>query len=213
MKEIAIKLDGLINLEKQQFGKAIACLTDAFSEDPCLKYLLNSETYDPEKAKHIHEYTLNIGRLYGYTFATGKEVEGVCIWLPPNRVDVSSWMFIRAGGLGMKRTVYPGIIETIKRYGDYSGEIHHRNAQLPHWYLLSIGISKNNQGRGYANTLMKPMLQYFDKNRQSCYLETHNPKNVAFYERYGFKVVEIGKLPKSEKTHWAMYREAKELEN
>ena len=50
------------------------------------------------------------------------------------------------------------------------------------------------------------MLKYFDENNQSCYLETHNQKNVAYYEKYGFKVVEVGCLPGTQKTHWAMLR-------
>jgi hypothetical protein len=44
---------------------------------------------------------------------------------------------------------------------------------------------------------------------QSCYLETHNFRNVAYYEKYGFKTMEIGLLPGTNTEHFAMLREAK----
>ena len=53
---------------------------------------------------------------------------------------------------------------------------------------------------------MKRMPEYFDANDQACFLETHNQKNVAFYEKYGFEVVEAGCLPDTTTTHWAMLR-------
>ncbi len=116
------------------------------------------------------------------------------------------WAGILTGGLGMKKTVHPRILELIKRYGDYSSTLHHRNAPMPHWYLLSIAVDRQYQGMGFSRKLMDPVMRHFDEHGQSCFLETHNPKNVAFYERYNFKVVELGMLPGSDKTHWAMLR-------
>ena len=213
MKLVKSTITGLNNLEIQDWKMAIDCLTDAFSEDPCLKYLLESEVYDPVKARVIHEYTLKYGWLYGQVFTSSKIVEGVSIWLPPKSNEVSSfmnaWMFIRSGGLKMNKTVNPGTVGIMKKYGGYSNELHHRNAKDPHWYLMSIGVAKEFQGQGFSKKLILPMLEYFDKNAQSCYLETHNPGNVALYEKFGFKVMEIGKLPDSKTTHWAMFREPK----
>jgi hypothetical protein len=109
---------GLTIYEKSDRSKAIACLTNAFSEDPCLKYLLESDVYDPVKAAVIHEYTLKYGRLYGRIFTTGKTFEGISIWLPPESSTVSSfmnaWRFIRCGGLKMnKQITAPDMKDTV----------------------------------------------------------------------------------------------------
>jgi GNAT superfamily N-acetyltransferase len=201
----------LSNFEKSESSLAVKRLTSAFSEDPCLKYLLDSEVYDPEKAKYIHKYSLRIGLLYGLITTTSKNIEGISIWLPPGKTSVSTWMFLNAGGLSLKKKVHPKILEIFKTYDKFSSEIHHRNASMPHWYLFSIAVDKPYQGCGYSRQLLVPVLQYFDENNQTCYLETHNPVNVKFYEKFNFEVVETGTLPNSNITHWGMLRKPRNI--
>ena len=211
MRTEQTQLNGLINLEKNHLKKAVDCLTDAFSEDPCFSYLLQSDTYVPEKARVIHEYTLRYGYLNGHVFLSSEKVEGVSIWLPPKTNKHTSlmhvWNFIINGGLKMDKMVNAGTINTLRKYGTYSSNLHHKYAKGPHWYLMSIGVSKEFQGKGFAKKLMVPMLDYFDKNRQVCFLETHHAGNVAYYEKYAFRTMEIGLLPGTNTRHWAMLRE------
>ena len=94
----------------------------------------------------------------------------------------------------------------MKKYDEYTSTIHHRQAPFTHWYLFTIGVRQEHQGKGYSNHLMMPVIDYFDENCQSCYLETHNQRNVSCYEKYGFKIAEIGCLPGTQKTHWGMIR-------
>ena len=207
------KLDwkGLNYLETDGWGKAVNCLTEAFIEDPCMKYLLRDLANDPKKARYIHEYTLRFGQLYGHVLTTSNNVEGVGIWLPPKCQQVSaimsSWKFIRAGGYMLNKQISQGTIEVIQQFDAFSQELHHRVISKPHWYLMSIGVAKLYQGKGFARKLIEPMIDYFDKMSQACYLETHNPKNVSLYEKFGFKVMETGLLPDSEITHVGLLRE------
>ncbi|MCF7832119.1 MAG: GNAT family N-acetyltransferase [Candidatus Marinimicrobia bacterium] len=200
--------DGLEKLNKKDMSHAVSIITNAFSEDPCLKYLLNSEEYDHDKAKFIHEYTLKIGFFYGSVQTASSANEGVSIWMPPKRVTTSPLMFIRAGGLSLRKNVDLKVIDRIQVYGDYCGSLHQKYVKEPHWYLESIAVDPKEQGKGFAGKLLRPALDYFDKYGFPCYLETHNPKNVTFYEKYGFNVMEIGKLPGTNKPHWAMLRQA-----
>ncbi|NLU40392.1 MAG: GNAT family N-acetyltransferase [Bacteroidales bacterium] len=203
-------IEGLTSLKKEDLSLAIMSLTDAFQTAPCLRYLLQFSTYDPEKEKHIHEYTLRYGLKFGHVFTTGKNMEGISIWLPPecrNNTLNTAWMFIRSGGLKLDKLVKPGTIDILKKYGDYSGKLHHESITKPHWYLMSIGVAKPYQGQGFSRKLLLPMLNYFDKYSQSCYLETHNPQNVDIYLKYGFRVTAIGTLPYSDQTHWSMLRD------
>ena len=199
------KMIGLPNLKGSSFNLAADRLTEAFNEDPCFKYFLGSEEYDYVKAKRIHKYALNVGFLYGSILTTSELLEGISIWLPPTRVDITSWMFIRAGGLKLIKCGND-IIKKMKEYGAYSSKIHHHNVAIPHWYLFSIGVGKEYQGKGFASKMLKPVFNHFDQTGYPCYLETHNPQNIKFYENYGFKVVEVGKLPDTDKNHYAMLR-------
>jgi ribosomal protein S18 acetylase RimI-like enzyme len=201
---------GLPALNRRRFDAAKERLTEAFDEDPCLKYLLGSDEYDYEKAGNIHKYTLKIGLLYGSVVTTSDSIEGISIWMPPSRIETTPWMFIRSGGLGMKaipRKDGRTLFEAIRDYGEYSSSIHQKHVPFPHWYLLSMAVGKKYQGQGFAGKLLKPVLRFFDQTGFPCYLETHNPKNIGFYENFGFRVVEIGILPQSDKEHYAMLRQ------
>jgi ribosomal protein S18 acetylase RimI-like enzyme len=204
--KLELKMIGLSNLKESNFDLAADRLTEAFDEDPCIKYLLGSETYDYIKAKKLHKNALNIGLLYGSILTTSDLLEGISIWLPPSRVDVTVWMFIRAGGLSLIKTVRKDILKTINEYSNYALKIHHRNVTIPHWYLFSMGVGKEYQGKGFAGKMLNPVFNYFDQAGHPCYLETHNPQNIKFYEHYGFTLVEEGILPNSEKKHYAMLR-------
>jgi ribosomal protein S18 acetylase RimI-like enzyme len=204
--KLELKMTGLSNLKESNFDLAADRLTEAFDEDSCIKHLLGSETYDYIKAKKLHKNALSIGLLYGSILTTSDLIEGISIWLPPTRVDVTVWMFIRAGGLSLIKTVRKDILKTINEYSNYALKIHHRNIVTPHWYLFSMGVGKEYQGKGFAGKMLNPVFKYFDQAGHPCYLETHNPQNIMFYEHYGFTLVEEGILPNSEKKHYAMLR-------
>lgn len=201
----AISGPGLHAIGREDLPGATEVLNAAFNEDPCLRYLLRSGDYDPRKARHIHGYTLRLGRLYGSALATSPALEAVCAWLPPGRIHVSTGMFLRAGGLDIARSGLD-VLGAIKLYGDYSDGMHREAIPGPHWYLLTLAVAKASQGKGYATRLLSPVLSLLDARGESAYLETHNPRNVPLYEHFGFKVVAIGKLPGSETTHYSMLR-------
>jgi ribosomal protein S18 acetylase RimI-like enzyme len=44
------------------------------------------------------------------------------------------------------------------------------------------------QGRGLGGQLIEPCLEIIDASYLPAYLETPNPRSIAFYERHGFEV-------------------------
>ncbi|MGQ9780270.1 MAG: GNAT family N-acetyltransferase [Bacillota bacterium] len=98
------------------------------------------------------------------------------------------------------------LFSRLEEYSRYSREMHRRHAPFPHWYLLVIGVADRYRGRGYAGRLLRPVFEHLDRQGLPCYLETHNPANLGFYEHYGFKVIEEGRLPGTDRPHWAMLR-------
>jgi ribosomal protein S18 acetylase RimI-like enzyme len=59
----------------------------------------------------------------------------------------------------------------------------------PHWYLGTLGVEPEQQGRGLGSRLLADWLAEVDRDAVSAYLETDKPENVAFYARVGFEVV------------------------
>lgn len=64
-----------------------------------------------------------------------------------------------------------------------------------HWYVAAVGTQPRLQGTGLGTRLMAPMLTQCDAEGVPTYLESTNARNVPFYERLGFVVVEELQLP------------------
>ena len=200
---------GLEHPSKHTYQKAIGVLNEAFHNDPCLLYLLDSKDYNREKAKYIHELTLKLGIYFGTVLTTSRNFEGISIWMPPSRVHTKTWMFLRAGGLKLKKYIGGNILEKFEEYGNFSKKIHNRIINKPHWYLLSLAVRKEDQGKGYSKKMIIPVFDRLDNRKLPCYLETHNPKNLDFYYKLGFTLAEKGILPNTDITHYAMIRKPK----
>jgi ribosomal protein S18 acetylase RimI-like enzyme len=77
----------------------------------------------------------------------------------------------------------------------------------PHWYLASLGTAVEQQGRGIGTALLQPVLRHCDAEGLPAYLESSKERNVPFYRRHGFEVVEEVALPGNGPPIWTMWRE------
>ena len=60
------------------------------------------------------------------------------------------------------------------------------------WYLDMIAVDPARQGRGIGSALMRVGLERAAIGSADAFLETAVPRNVSYYERFGFRVVETG---------------------
>ena len=67
--------------------------------------------------------------------------------------------------------------------------------KAPHWFLVVLGVDPNQQERGYGTALMTPILQECDRAGRLAYLEASTERNVEYYHRFGFEVIESYRLP------------------
>ena len=91
--------------------------------------------------------------------------------------------------------------------GEHIDEVHQRLTPFKHWFLQTIGVAPQFQGKGYAGMLLRPMLGKIDEEGLPCYLETLEEKNVSLYEHFGFRVIDRSGIPETGLTNWAMLRE------
>jgi ribosomal protein S18 acetylase RimI-like enzyme len=83
----------------------------------------------------------------------------------------------------------------------------HHPLDRPHAYLWFLGVSPAAQGRGVGSALLRAASVRLDAQRMPAYLETGTTRNVALYERHGFKVLSEHRARPEAPTMWSMWRE------
>ena len=93
------------------------------------------------------------------------------------------------------------------RYEAYRGATRNFEPDAPFFYLSMLGVRPRFSGRGLAMALLEEVqaLSRADSHSTGVFLETEDPRNVAFYEHCGYRLtgqVEIGRGLES----WGFFR-------
>ena len=194
-----------IPLASSLIKPAAAVLTRAFSEDPFITYVLPQTVQRDRIIGWLFERLLMYGQTYGKVFTT-PALEGVAMWLGPDRTDLE-WMGIIQSGLfwlpfqmgweAFRRSM--ALTQTANR-------MHHKLITGPHWYLYELGVDPSHRREGVGSALLQPILTRADRERLACYLETNNEVNLPFYERNGFRLADRGQAATDSPFTWSMLR-------
>ena len=76
-----------------------------------------------------------------------------------------------------------------------------------HYYLDSLGVVPEWQGRGIGSALLAPVLERCDAERMPAYLNAGSARSRDLYARHGFEVTEEFRLPDGGPPLWRMWRE------
>ena len=200
-------LKDLVRLNKSHSKPAAEVLSRAFQNYPLLQYYFPDELERKKIAPYFLSFAVFSGIRYGETYATSPNLEGVAVWISSDNYPVTFWRLVRSVslsaifGFGM----YGGF--RMRRLGKHIDAVHKRLAPFKHWFLQTIGVDPQFQGKDYAGKLLKPMFARIDEEGLPCYLETLDEPNVPLYEHFSFKVIEKSTIPQTSLTNWAMLRE------
>jgi len=183
-------------------------LSRAFWNYPVSSYAYPDELVRGKRLPYFFQYVLYYCTKYGEVYTTSQKMEGIAIWLPSDNYPMIFWKLLRSVpmpvffGLGWESGL------KMKSFGDYIDGVHNRLTPYKHWFLQTIAVDPESQGKGYAGKLLRPMLARMDEECIPCYLETIDEENVSLYEHFSFKVVDKSAVPKTNLTSWAMLRTA-----
>jgi ribosomal protein S18 acetylase RimI-like enzyme len=133
---------------------------------------------------------------------TAEGYAGSAIWAPAGKPMPG----VVAGMLTML-PVLPYVIANMRTTFQLLSLIESKHPREPHWYLASLGTAVEQQGKGVGGALMRPVLDHCDAEGIPCYLESSKERNIPFYRRHGFEVVEEVPLPGDGPSLWTMWRE------
>jgi ribosomal protein S18 acetylase RimI-like enzyme len=195
-----------VQLEPSQRDQAAELLARAFHNDPLYMLVMPEDDKRAAALQWLFERVVHYCLLYGQLYTT-PALEGVAGWLPPGQTRLTAgrvvWSGLYATPLRMGLAAY----RRFDAYMSYADRLHGRYAPESHWYLWVLGVDPPSQGKGIGGRLIQPVLARASADGTACYLETEMERNVRFYEKYGFKIVGEGTIPRHGLQVWAMLRE------
>jgi ribosomal protein S18 acetylase RimI-like enzyme len=198
-------IEGLLKINRDMIPSAVASAARAFETDPYIVFLIP----DVKKRSNLHysfEFFMRMavaGGSEGYT--TSDRFEGVAIWR--SSLMKESWSTIfHAGNPFLPLRCGLRYILGEMRINQFCVKLRNRLVSGPYMYLALLAVDPSFQGKGFASSLVKPMLKRLDDSALPCYLETQNSKNVQMYQHFGFKTVYEGIYPGIPTPLYAMLR-------
>jgi GNAT superfamily N-acetyltransferase len=182
-----------------------AMLVRSFADDPVATFMFAG---DRRRRRGLHAFfSSQIRRQYlphGHVYTTD-DLSGAALWGSPD---------LPRNGLRELIQLLPAAPYLVSAHT-------HRALQLlfevdglhppePHWYLATLGVEPEWQGKGVGSTLLQATLAHIDERGDPAYLESSKERNVPFYARFGFEVIEELAPKAGRPVLWRMWREPRE---
>lgn len=177
-------------------------LARAFDGDPPMQWFLPDAESRVARARGLFELMLGKVHLERDWCYTTEDVVGGALWVPPG-----NWRL----GIVQQLALLPGMLRVFGRglaraqRGLAVMEAGH--PRTAHYYLDSLGVVPEWQGRGIGSALLAPVLERCDRDRMPAYLNAGSARSRDLYRRHGFEVTEEFGLPDDGPPLWRMWRE------
>jgi GNAT superfamily N-acetyltransferase len=170
-----------VNFTEEALANAKKSIVLSFSSDPMMRWMVPSQSdYETTMPEVFEAFVCRAAE--HETVYVAKEGSAVAVWLPPEVEADSDRMTV-----ALRKVVVPQLYDDIGAMFGEMGSFHSK--ATPCWYLPLIGVAPSMAGQGLGSALMKKALSRGDALGLPFYLDSSNPKNVPFYNRFGFEVM------------------------
>lgn len=177
-------------------------LAAAFMDDPVATWTTPRERLRPRVLRRFFAEMLRAKLPDGFVH-TDPERHGAALWAAPDRWRTTTMQDLRLATAFADPRLWPrGPLVTRGLLG--VERLH--PPRPPHFYLATLGVTPEAQGKGLGSRLLQPVLQLCDADGLPAYLESSKESNIAFYARHGFRVTREIHLPRGP-TMYAMWRD------
>lgn len=196
----------MVLLQESQIGAAARTLARAFMDDPLQTYTFPDEAERAHHSPAHFEALVRYGLLAGEVWCTEGDVDAVGIWWPPERTQIDEGAVEASGLARLPEVLGAGPMERFMTVIDYVEALHKQDVPAPHWYAMVLGVAPEFQGQGLGGLLLRTVFEKADAAGVPCYLETCQPRNVAFYRKHGFQTLREGIVPGTQVAYWTFLR-------
>jgi GNAT superfamily N-acetyltransferase len=201
------EFDSLVRLRKTDIKQAASVLTESFQQYPLLVQKYPDESQRNKAAYYFFLVIVGYGIRWGEVYAASPRMEGVAVWYRSERFPMRFRKILRSVPLSALLGFPWSGVGRLQKASDFVEARHQRTAPAEHWFLDSVGVLPQYQGKGYGGKLIRAMLVRTDRESLPVYLDTMDEADVRRYEHFGFKVIDKSPVPKTTLTNWSMLRE------
>lgn len=183
-------------LGAEERATAIETLAAAFDDDPWFRWVLPGAHARRAWIAWFHAVSLDRALREGTAFTlTGGAARAAMSVMPPgvDGPDVLGWLRgLRRPPLALPT---PRFVATGLRTQARLDATHPR---VPVVYLHVLGVHPSEKGRGLGGALLREALAMAATSGVPLFLETSNPVNLGFYQRFGLRVreeIRVGDAP------------------
>ena len=197
----------IIRMPESEIEKAGGVLSRAFCNDRISQFMSSDETERRNLLEWYFTAFARYGHLFGEAYVTKGETRGVAIWFPPGESEMPAERIEHAGLDKAPQVFGADAWSRFTTLMDQLDRSHVEDMKTPHWFLPLLGIDPPYQHSGLGSNLLAPMLSRADADGLPCYLATAEPRNIQFYQKQGFAVINEGVEPQSGIKFWTFRRE------
>ena len=171
---------------RSELDDVAATLGSAFADDPLLVWMTGRDGPQQRRIESIFRALLRpvLAQEHHLVHRTA-DGAGAAVWHAPDQ-----WRTGTLDGVRMLPALVRACGRNLLRAGRCVAEIERLHPGEPSYYLEMLGTRQERQGQGLGSALLQPMLARCDAEGRPAYLESSNPRNIAFYHRHGFDVRE-----------------------
>jgi ribosomal protein S18 acetylase RimI-like enzyme len=198
----------VVRLREDQIELAAGILARAFHDDPPLVYAIPNAAERSRLLPAFMKTFVTYAHLFGEPYTIADTPASVALWLPLNSADAEDPDGDHRAGVDQIPSILgPDNFGRLQNIIRFVGKLHRRFAPGGHLYLQWLGVEPSCQGQGLGSAMLRPVLRRADAEGLPSYLETFKPRNVALYQRHGFKIMLEEAEPASGCRGWAFLRE------
>ena len=204
------ELNNLYRLTNNDIKKATEVYARAYSKITLYEKALENVEDKSQVLKLFFEIPILFGIKYGFPYAPSGQLEGISIWIPYEKADMSMWRMIRSGGFKNSfKLVKIGreFLTSMKRFSQLDKDRHKNMTGKQYLHLMSLAVDPDYQRKGVGSKLLNAMFEKTDRCGYSTYVSA-DPDNVDFYKKHGFEVIKEAniKIKSYDLANWEMVR-------
>ena len=202
-----VALDSLVRLRKADIKPAARVLTESFQQYPLLVQKYPDESQRNKAAYYFFLVIVGYGVRWGEVYASSPRMEGIAVWYRSEYFPMRFRKILRSVPFSALLCFPWSGVGRLQKAADFVEARHQLTAPSEHWFLDSVGVLPQYQGKGYGGKLIRAMLGRTDMERLPVYLDTMDETYVRRYEHFGFRIIDKSAVPKTTLTNWSMLRE------